>query len=140
MADQDKSAEDDVAELRYLQNLYMQEYNAILTTMATYSNAQEALERSMETLDRFESIKDKTMLMDLEGGAYIRVKSENDRKVMTYVGAGYLVEKTFGDAKAFLSKSAERNAETMAKLDGQKRLIEESLTGIDLRLGTMSRE
>ncbi|VVB77036.1 Prefoldin subunit alpha [uncultured archaeon] len=116
------SAQEEFNRLVYLQNAYNQQYEAITRELSNYGMAHAALQRNVELLDRKDEMKGSGILVNAEGGTYIEANVKAIDKVMTYVGAGYLVEKKVDEAKSYLKKNIENEEEIMKRLaaDGQK--------------------
>jgi|GEM_PF-1123101 prefoldin alpha subunit len=123
--------------LRYLQSIYAQDYEEILNTLSSYTAVSEAAARNIEVLGKLDDIKDRKILLHLESGTYVEVKIADSTKVLTYVGAGYLVEKSVADAKAFLEENAKNGNAFIAHLNSEKEKLEGALLDIAYRLESM---
>ncbi|MGC8587009.1 MAG: prefoldin subunit alpha [Candidatus Micrarchaeia archaeon] len=130
----DISNEEEGERLRYLQSVYAQDYEGILDTLSNYTAISEAVSKNIEVLGKMDEIKDKKILMHLESGTYIETKITDSSKVLTYVGAGYLVEKSIADAKAFLEENAKRGNAFIEHLNSEKEKLEGVLLDIAYRL------
>jgi prefoldin, archaeal alpha subunit/eukaryotic subunit 5 len=109
-----------VAQLRYLQNIYSQQYEMIESEIATYSLALSAINKNIDMLEDPDKINNKEMLLNGEGGTYIVAKIKPVEQVITYVGAGYLVEKSLEDAKAFLNDNRKKQEENLRRLSEEE--------------------
>ena len=58
------------------------------------------------------------MLLSVEGGSYIEASIRAIEKVITYVGAGYLVEKDVEGAKAYIGRNVESSEDADKAADG----------------------
>lgn len=125
------------AQLRYLQNIYTQQYDALVNEMATFSIAMGGMQRNIEMLERKDGIKNSNILISGEGGAYLEAKLGKMEKAVVYVGAGYLVEKEVEGAKQFLKDNYKKQEETMRKLSAERARMEKELVDIAYKLSMM---
>jgi prefoldin alpha subunit len=123
-----------VNQLRYLQSIYTQEYEAVLNDLSNYTLAYNAIERNIEVLEKLNILEGANVLLNLEAGTYVEAKVSNIKNAMTYVGSGYLVEKSVEDAKEFLSSSAKRQEGLLKQIAEQKNKIEKELINIAFEL------
>jgi len=123
-----------VNQLRYLQSIYTQEYEAVLNDLSSYTLAYNAIERNIEVLEKLNILEGANVLLNLEAGTYVEAKVSNIKNAMTYVGSGYLVEKSVEDAKEFLSSSAKRQEVLLKQIAEQKNKIEKELINIAFEL------
>ena len=137
MAD-DKAPQGDiqemVAQLQYLQSVYTQRYDILNEQIATYNMAKEAVLRNIDMIDRAPSMDNKAVLLNADGGAYIEASIKKLDKMITYVGAGYLVEKPLGEAKDFLQRTVNGGDAAVSKLIEERRKIEKELFDISYKL------
>ncbi len=137
MADDKGKQEDEVNRLFYLQSLYNQQYEALMSELTTMSVAEGALERNLALLDKKDSLKNSSILVSGEGGTYFEASVKDVKKVMTYVGAGYLVEKDIEGAKEFIKKSIEQSRGAIAKLLDEKQKLETEIMRIQYAIDAM---
>ena len=72
MAQENKpTAAEAQAQLRYLQNVYSQQYELIENEIATFAMAMGAIQKNMDMLESKERLSNSTILISGEGGAYI---------------------------------------------------------------------
>jgi len=129
-----KNREEVIEQLRYLQSLYTQEYEAILSEISNYSLIYNATKRNIEVLENLGMLENGKILLNLEGGTYIEARLNKIERALVYVGSGYLVEKGLEEAKAFLSENRQREEQLMNELTKQKESIEKSLIDITFEL------
>ena len=123
----DREREEEIARLAYLQNLYNQQYEAVMNELAALGIAQAALQRNLDLLKRKDEMRNAGVLLNAEGGTYIEASVKEITKVMTYVGAGYLVEKDVDGAISYISKSIASGEEAMKRLMSDRRKLEDEL-------------
>jgi prefoldin alpha subunit len=140
MAD-DKTSQQDLqemlAQLQYLQNVYTQRYDILNEQIATYNIAKEAVLRNIEMIDRSGSMDNKTILLNADGGVYIEAGIKKLDKMITYVGASYLVEKPLAEAKDFLQSTLKGGDAAVSKLIDEKRKVEKELFDISYKLAAI---
>ena len=136
MADQEMNLE----QLKYMQGVYGQEYEALAANINSYVSLSAMMSRNIEFIENVERVKGSNMLLNLEAGTYIEVKASNTDKVFTYVGFGYVVEKSKDEAKAFLEENRKKTDEIVKKLTVDREKIETELMSIELKLNSMPRE
>ena len=62
----------------------------------------------------------KEILVNTEGGMYLNAETKKINSVITYIGAGYLVEQNLDDAKQFFEDRIKKADELMSKLIAQR--------------------
>ncbi len=140
MAD-DKTSQQDLqemlAQLQYLQNVYTQRYDILNEQIATYNIAKEAVLRNIDMINRASSMDNKTILLNADGGAYIEANIKKLDKMITYVGASYLVEKPLAEAKDFLQNTVKGGDAAVSKLIEERRKVEKELFDISYKLAAI---
>ncbi len=134
MGEEEKKAAEELEKLRYLQELYMQEYNAVLGKLSEYAADSAAMERNREVLNNIDKIKGNNILLNLEGGSYIEVKVSDIAGILTYVGAGYIIETDKENASRILETNFKRVEELAKKLTAEKEKLEGILTDIEFEI------
>ncbi len=127
-------------QLSYMRNIYMQEYEAVVSNINNYSLVANTVERNIEFISSLEKIKDKSMLLSLEAGTYIEVRPKNTDTVFTYVGFGYMIEKSREEAKKFLENSKKKTDDVIKKLNTDRERLETELVNIELQLNAVQKE
>lgn len=134
MADDRSKREEELNRLFYMQNLYNQNYEAIMNEIASFGMAQAALRRNIRVLESKDQVKGSSILVNAEGGTYIEASVKDLSKVITYVGAGYLVDKSIDQAKAFVAKNIESGDSQLKKLSEDKQQLENELVRIQYEI------
>ena len=137
MPEDSRKKEEEINRLFYLQSLYNQQYEALMSELTTMSVAQAALERNLNLLDRKDAIKGTSILVNAEGGTYFEANVKDIKKVLTYVGAGYLVEKDAGQAIEFIKKNIEQSRSAIDKLVGDKKRLEDEMMRVQYAIESM---
>lgn len=126
---EERAKEEELARLAYMEDLYSQQYSAIMNEIATFGMAQGAVQRNLELLEKMNQIKG-SILLNGEGGTYIEANVKSLSRILAYVGAGYLVESDAEKAKTFLKGGLEKGNESIKKLVDEKRRLEDEILKI----------
>ena len=132
-----QNANEVLMQLRYLQNLYVQQYESLENNIATYTMSNTSLLRNIELLEKAKSVEESRIMISGEGGAYVPAKIEKVDKIMTYVGGGYLVEKALPDAIEFLKSNSKKGEEILKRMLSDKKRLETELVDIDYKIGVI---
>ncbi len=129
--------QDDFEQLRYLQEMYGREYQTLLNEISNYLMLSSSFDRNKEILDNSGKFNDSSLLLNIEGGMFVRVNAKELKVVLVQVGAGYFVEKSVEDAKAFIVKSGEKLESNLKQLNAQRQKVEKELLDLNYRIDTM---
>lgn len=124
-------------QLRYLQGLYGQQYENLENNIATYNLANSSLQRNIEMLDKSKSMEGSNIMIGGEGGAYMSAKVNKTDKVITYIGGGYMVEKSVEGALSFLRENEKRGMEALTKLQAEKKQVEKELLDVQYKMNSL---
>jgi len=128
----DKTAE--MESLQYLNQIYGDRYSAITAEIRSVIDEIGDLNRSVETLSNFDSVKGKRMLTMAGRSLFVYAIAEPEEKVLVEVGGGYLVEKSIEEGKQFLSTSIESKNKYLNSLTVEKEKLENALLEISYKL------
>ncbi len=131
------SVEEALAQLQYLEQIYAQQYEILNEQITTYTLAHEAVKRNIELLERSSQIQDSNVLLNTEGGTYVEAHIGKISTIMTYVGAGYMVDKSIEDAKAFLEDNEKNGQALLDRLVADKQKVEKELIDISYRAAAL---
>ncbi len=134
---QPQDANELLMQLRYLQNLYAQQYEGLENSIATYTMTSTSLLRNIELLEKAASVENSKIMISGEGGAYVPAKIEKISNVMTYVGGGYMVEKSIDGAIEFLRANSKKGEELLNRMLSDKRRLESELMDIEYKIGAI---
>jgi prefoldin alpha subunit len=129
--------EEELEKLRYMHDMYSREYEVLLNEISNYVLVSNSFERNKEVLENMESIKNANLLLNLEAGTFIEINSKDIKKVMTSVGAGYLVEKDVEGAKIFVNQNSDKVQETLRQLISQRQRLEKELIDLAYKIGAL---
>lgn len=128
---------DVIMQLRYLQSLYTQQYETLNNSIASYTLNATSLQRNIDLLEKASKVENSNILVSGEGGSYVSAKIGKVESVMTYVGGGYLVEKTIDGALTFMKSNQKRGEEVMNRMISDKQKLEGELIDIDYKLNSI---
>lgn len=124
-------------QLRYLNDLYTQQYEGLDNNIAACTMSNASLQRNIDLLEKSGSIEGSEIIIGGEAGAYIPARLGKVGSVMTYVGGGYLIETDVTKAVAFLKSNLAKGEETLGRLAAEKRKVERDLLEIRYRLNAL---
>ena len=94
------------------------ESEAIQRRMVELELVQAELDKTIESLEYFESLDGSVeALMNLGGGVFAYVDVKDSKKMLVDVGAGIIVEKKVNEAIETLKRKKEKVNENIAKLE-----------------------
>ncbi|MCL5430126.1 MAG: prefoldin subunit alpha [Candidatus Marsarchaeota archaeon] len=128
-----------IDELRYLQQLYQNQYMSIAQEVSNRLDVLKDFGNSQVALEHMDTMGGKQTLMHIGGGAYLSSKINESGKIIMNVGAGYLVEKNVPDAKAYIAKILDKETQYINRLNKNKKEIENALIEISYRVEELSR-
>ncbi|MGC8479310.1 MAG: prefoldin subunit alpha [Candidatus Micrarchaeia archaeon] len=126
-----------VNQLRYLQNVYSQQYEIIENQISTYSMSIDAIQKGIDALEKATKSEKVNTLINTGPGVYMDGVITNTKTTLTYIGAGYLVEKTVAEAKEFISNNKKRQEEVLKKLVSEKSKLQNELLDIMYKLESL---
>lgn len=124
-------------QLRYLQNIYGQQYEALENDIATYTVANNSMQRNLDLLEKSDSIQNSNIIISGEGGAYIPAKMGKMDYVITYVGAGYMVDMNIQDAAVFMRANQKKSEEFLNRLVSERQRVERELMDISFKMNQL---
>ncbi len=133
----DANQNDELAQLQYLHQIYVQQYGGIINELERYSVLSESLSRGTETIEKVKNVENASILLGIDAGAFVEVKSGAIDHIITSVGAGYMVEKNVDDAMAFIKANADKSREVVASLVKEKEKVEREIVDIEYRIGEL---
>ena len=103
---------DAINQLRYLQNVYSQQYEVLENQISTYTMSIDAILKGVEALEKATTAEKSKTLINTGPGVYMEGEITNNKTTLTYVGAGYLIEKTVAQAKEFIELNKKKIKES----------------------------
>jgi prefoldin alpha subunit len=135
--DQEANAQDVIMQLRYLQNLYTQQYESLQNSITSYSLSATALQRNIDLLVRYNMVQDSNIMISGEGGVYVPGKIGKSEQVLTYVGGGYLIEQEPAKALEFMRENQKKGEAALSRMLSDKKKLEGELLDIDYKLNAL---
>ncbi|MEM3839170.1 MAG: prefoldin subunit alpha [Candidatus Micrarchaeaceae archaeon] len=132
--------EEAIAQLQYLQSVYSQRFDILNEQIGAYNLARDASLRGIEFLRRSKSLEGSGILVSTEGGTYVEASLGKIDRVMTYVGAGYLVEKSAEQAKEYLEKALKNSDVAISRLTGELQKVEKELFDISYKMTALRQQ
>ncbi len=126
-----------LAQLSYLQSMYSQQYETVQNDIASYTIANTALQKNIDLLQSAKTLGGSDIMISGEGGAYMHAKLAGSDTVMTYVGAGYLVDMDSLSAVEFIRSNQKKSEQVLNKLMSDKKMLESELLDISFKLNAL---
>lgn len=137
---QQQPAGNTIEELRYLQQLYQNQYVGIAQEINIAIDALRTLDNVQGTLENIDTLNGKNSLVPVGPSTYLDGKITNAKSVVIGIGAGYLVEKDIDGAKSYISKMTEKETQHINRLNKAKREIEGALMEISYKADELSHQ
>ena len=135
---QQPSRQSQLEELRYMHQIYQNQYMSIANEISTRLEALKNFQNTQQTLENIDAIVNKNLLLGLGGGAYASGTMTNPKSVVVSVGGGFLVEKEISHAKGYVAKAVDNTTNTINQLTKNRREIERALLEIAYRIEELS--
>ena len=132
------SRSDQIDELRYMHQIYQNQYASIASEISTRLEALKNFQNTQQTLENIDTIVNKGMLLGLGGGAYASGTITNPKSIVVNVGAGFLVEKDIAGAKGYVAKAVDNTTNAISQLTKNRRELERVLMEIAYRIEELS--
>ncbi|MGC8495618.1 MAG: prefoldin subunit alpha [Candidatus Micrarchaeia archaeon] len=130
LGDEKYSAED----LRYLQQLYEEQYHMLTDSISAVIDELNRLNAVQKVIESSESVDGHDLLIDLGSNFFMKGKALKMDSFIVGIGAGYFVEMPTERAKEYAVKNLERKSAELNALNSNKRKIEESLLSVMYKL------
>ncbi|MEM0201310.1 MAG: prefoldin subunit alpha [Candidatus Micrarchaeaceae archaeon] len=134
------SAQEAINQLRYLQNVYSQQYELLENQISTYTISIDAILKGVEALEKITISEKNKTLINTGPGVYMEGEITNTKTTLTYVGAGYLIEKTISEAKEFIELNKKKQEEVLKKLLLEKSKLQNELIDIMYKLESIQQQ
>ena len=137
--DQSKTNEA-ISQLRYLQNIYSQQYELLESQISTYIISIDAILKGLDVLNNTAMISGSQILVNTGPGIYVEGKIGSTKNMLVYVGAGYIVEKSAEEAKIFIESNKQKQEEVLKKMTAEKSKIQSELLDILYKLEALQQQ
>jgi prefoldin alpha subunit len=132
--DNPKEQRQSIEELRYLQQIYQNQYAMIGNSINMVLREMQELSSAQKTLENMDLVEGKEILNGIGGDFYISGKVQDPKKVLVGVGAGYLIEKDIDSAKTYVADLIKKNNDSVNGLTKNKKEVENALVEISYRI------
>ncbi|MEM0149111.1 MAG: prefoldin subunit alpha [Candidatus Micrarchaeaceae archaeon] len=129
--------ENEIEELRLMQQLYEENYRELSEIISNSVSTSNMMSANIDALAKISELKSSNILLNLGAGTYVEVKMTSNNKIMVYVGAGYIVEKSAEDAKKFLEENRSKTESFIKQISDERKQVENALLDISYRLGAI---
>ena len=137
---EETSTNEAISQLRYLQSVYSQQYELLESQIATYTMSIDAILKGLDVLNNLSQIKNSSTLINTGPGIYIEGKISDTKSLLTYIGAGYIVEKTADEANTFVESNKQKQEEVLKKMISDKNKIQGELIDILYKLEALQQQ
>ena len=124
-------------ELRYVQQMYQNQYYILTQQLEEITVAYAETSRTKEAIDNMAKLKNDSSMIPIGSGFYVAGKLSNDKEVLAPIGAAYAVKIEASSAKALLSRMSSRYNEQIIKLSNAKKNTEGAINEISYRLNEL---
>ncbi len=136
---ENRTREEELYTLSYMQQLYQSQHNAVVNEMNRVVQYLNELASLKKTLDDSGMLDGKDVLVSLGAGAYMNSRSDRLESVLVDIGAGYVVEKDIGAAKAFVDDRTQRSTQTFNNLVKNRNELRDAIIDVARRIDALNR-
>lgn len=130
--------EEELYTLRYLQQLYQNQYTSVINEMNRSMEYLNELNVAQKTIESTDMINGKGALIGLGAGMYISSSVKKVSSILVGIGGGYIVEKSIDEAKQFISGRIERVTVLFNRLVKNRNEIRNAAMEVTYRLDALS--
>ena len=125
------------AQLQYLYNLYTQQHSMLENEIGTLTLTTAAINRNIEMLENKERLSGSRILINGEGGAYLSATLDQMDRVLVYIGAGYMLEKSTDQAMEYLKSAKMKQDEAIRKLSADRQRVGKEIVSVSYNLSQL---
>ncbi len=134
---ENKNGPQDIEQLKYMQNVYAEQYELLGNEVTTLSMAINTVRKDVDLIENMDKVVNSEVLFNSQGNIYMTANVGKVSSVVVYVGANYLIEKNLDEAKGFLKENLEKQEAGLRKLVSERQKIEKELFDISYKLSSM---
>lgn len=138
MSEADKNPHESLSALRYLQQMYQNQYMLLAQEINNRIAVLDEMSGGESALKRMEQVRGAHALIDIGGGTYIGAAVDKSDSVLVHAGAGCYVEKSAANADAHMAKIMEKQRTMLGKLMSSRKQLEQTLVEISYRMSKIS--
>ncbi|MGC8652075.1 MAG: prefoldin subunit alpha [Candidatus Micrarchaeia archaeon] len=135
-------AEDNLGidELRYMQQLYEQQYRMLSDSVTAASNELNELTAVQKALDDSGLIEGRELFTHVGSSFYVRSRAVDPKTFVVGIGGGYLAEMPIDYAKEYIAREIEKKSAELSAVMGDRKKVEEELLGVLHRIDASAHE
>lgn len=126
-------------ELRYMQQIYQNQYAVLNNTITMHLQDMQALSSAQKALENGELMKGKETLMHAGASVYMKAEIKEVGYVIVGVGGSYFVEKSVDDAKGYVSNLMTRKTGIINDLTKSRKDLQSALIDVSYKIDNSSR-
>ncbi|HUC38721.1 MAG TPA: prefoldin subunit alpha [Candidatus Acidoferrum sp.] len=130
--------EEEIYTLRYLQQLYQNQYTSIVNEMNRSMEYLNELNIAQKTIESTGELNGKGALIGLGAGMYITSSVKKINSILVGIGGGYVVEKSIDEAKQFTVARIERVTALFNRLVKSRNEVRNAAMDVSYRLDALS--
>jgi prefoldin alpha subunit len=139
MAENDNEKAGELDELRYMQQVYQNQYTALSNAMNMHVQDLQMLSAVQRTLENNGMLKGKETLMHVGASVYMKAEVKDYGHAVVSVGGGYLVEKSVDEAKGFVSTMLAKKTEVVNGMSRSRKELQAALIEMSYKLDSAGR-
>ncbi|MGI0100203.1 MAG: prefoldin subunit alpha [Candidatus Micrarchaeaceae archaeon] len=121
-------------ELRYLQQLYQNQYALLGNSINAELGELQELNSAQRTLEGAGMLEGKDVLNPIGGGIYFQGRISDPKNVLVGVGAGYVVEMEVDPAKTYVAELIKKRTDGLNRLTKNRKELEAALVDISYNI------
>ena len=139
MADEEIKNAKSIDELRYMQQVYQNQYAALNSSMNMHMQEVQMLGAVQNTLENNDLMKGKETLMHIGASVYMKTMAKDSASVIVSIGGGYLMEKGIDEAKGYVSRRMAKKTEELNGMAKSRKELQNALIDISYKMETAVR-
>jgi prefoldin alpha subunit len=137
--DVENESEKELEELRYMQQIYQNQYAILNNSMTMHVQEMQALSAAQKALENNDLMEGSEALTHTGAGIYMKAKIKDAGHVIVGIGGNYFVEKGIDDAKGYVSKLIEKKTEIINRLTKSRRDLQGAIIDASYKIENSSR-
>lgn len=119
-----------IEELKYMQQLYEQQYRMLSDSINASSNELAELGAVQKAVESSDMISNSELFTHLGSNFYIRGKAPEVKNFVVGIGGGYLVEMSTDYAKEYIARQMEKKSAELNSMMANRKKVEATLLDI----------
>lgn len=139
MAENDDEKVNELEELRYMQQVYQNQYAVLNNSMSMQMQDVQMLGAVQRTLENSDTLKGKETLMHVGASVYMKAAVKDAGSAVVSIGGGYLVEKSVDEAKGYISAMMTKKTELVNSLAKSRKELQAALIEMSYKIDRAGR-